>query len=693
VASYVRSVGEPYATIAETDDEHRKHVTPFPEIAFPFDHPVLIFATVMAMILIAPQVMTRLKLPGLVGLIAAGAIAGPSAFNFLERDPTMVLLGTIGLLYLMFLAGISLDLDRFNKLRGRSLVFGLMSFFIPQLMALAVAMPLLGMGWSAALLLGSIVGSHTLVAYPIASRLGLTKNTAVTMTIGGTLVTDTISLAILAVVVVVAGGASGSTFWLSFGGMVAAYLLCVLFVLPRVGYWFFHTVRNRPELEFAFLMTSLFGTAYLAYYVGLAPIIGAFLAGLALNRLIPERSILMARVKFTGEALFIPFFLISVGLLIDFRELRSLKVWGLALVLIALVTVGKWAAAKLIERAYKYSKSEGWLIFGLSTPQAAATLAVTLIGFEIGLFDTSMVNAVVLLILVTCILGPALVEKHGLTLAHEEEADAVVPTTIAERIMVPLANPKTSAYLFDLAILMRDPKSEAPIFPLMVVSEGDKIDERLRSKQEQLKLAAAMGAEAEVPVTPLIRIDANIAHGIARAAREETITTILIGWNGEVSTRERIFGSVLDQLLDETRQMIFVNKLDNPLNTIARVVLAIPPFAEHSPGFFEALQEIKQLTSRVGARLDVICEGRYLDHDRRFVASIEPKVATQFHCVEHWSDVGKELEKHVDEHTHIVVMSARRGTPPWFAELDEIPRTVAKNYPDRSFTIVYLSAQ
>ncbi|MBA2665362.1 MAG: cation:proton antiporter [Bradymonadaceae bacterium] len=667
-------------------------MAPFPEIVFPFTDPVLIVATVMAIILFAPQLFARFRIPGIVGLIFAGAAVGPSALNMLQRDSTMVLLGTIGLLYLMFGAGISLDLNRFSKYRTRSIVFGLASFLIPQIITVGFTLLVLEFSLPAALLLGSIVGSHTLVAFPIAARLGLNKNTAVTMTVGGTIVTDSLSLAILAGVIATLGQAPTVGYWVSFGSMVAVFVAIVLIGLPKLGFWFFRTVRNKPEVEFAFLMTVLFATSFAAQYVGLAPIIGAFLAGLAVNRLIPEQSTLMSRIRFTGDALFIPFFLISVGLLVDFRELvKSLEIWFLAGVLITLVCAGKLLAAKLAERAFGYSSAEGWLIFGLSVPQAAATLAVTLIGFEVGLFSTAMVNAVVVMILFTCVLGPFLVEKFGRQIARDEEAEPIEPSSAPERILVPLANPKTSDYLIDMALFIHEPTSEQPIYPLMVVSEGSNVEERLIAKQEKLKHAVTRITDAQVNAVPLTRIDPNTAHGIARAVREEGISMIVIGWNGEVSTRERIFGTVLDQLLDETTQMVFVNKLDHPLNTTARVVLAIPPFAERGPGFFEAVHAVKLIAARVDAGLKVICEKRHIEHDRELISRTKPDVPTHYSPVENWSDVKGAFDKAVAEHTHVIVLSARRGSAPWFAELDNLPRIIAENYSGVSFSIVYLA--
>ena len=671
-----------------------------PEITFPLEDPVLIFAVLMTLIFVAPQVVQKFKIPGIVGLILGGALVGPSMLNLLEHNRESVppdfmgVLGTAGLMYLMFLAGLSLDLGRFNQLKGRSLGFGLVSFFIPQILSVLVAYFFLDFSFPAALLLGSIIGSHTLIAYPIVARLGLIKNTAVTMTLGGTLVTDTLSLSILAIVVASLAGDATLGYWVSFALLVGCFVFLVLWGLPKLGYLFFRTVRNRPEVEFGFLLTVLFITAWVADAVGLAPIIGAFVAGLAMNRLVPVHGTVMARVRFIGQALFIPFFLIYVGLLIDVGILfESVEVWVLALTLTVLVSVGKFVAAKVIQRLFGYSSVEGWVIFGLSVPQAAATLAVTLVGYEVGLFDTQLVNAVVIMILGTCLLGSSVVEKFGLELAHQKDEEPVGRSETPERILVPVANPKTSDDLLEMAFLMRDPDSEEPIYPLMVVRDGKHSEERIQAKQNKMSYALERGAEADVPVKTLTRIDMNIAHGVARAAQEEQATLIIIGWSGRVSARERIFGSVLDQLLDETRQMVFVNRIVQPLNTINEVLLVIPPFAERSPGFFNGIHDIKLMTSRLDAGLGVICVEKYLDHDREYVESTKPYVETTYEPIAEWNKLSEKLDESVAEDTLIVALSARPTTAPWFSELDGLPRMLSTQYPDNSFSVVFLSVE
>ncbi len=668
-----------------------------PEFTRPLSNPVLIFALLMALLFVVPEAAKKVKIPGIVGLIIAGAIVGPSALNLLTHDPDamppdfMGIMGTAGLMYLMFQAGLSLDLARFKELRGRSLSFGLISFFIPQTGSILIGYFVLDFTFPAALLLGSIIGSHTLIAFPIAAKLGLLKNTAVTMTLGGTLVTDTLSLTALAIVVALESGDATVGSWLLFATLVSLFVFLVLWGLPKVGYLFFRTVQNRPEIEFGFLLTVLFGTAFLAELVGLAPIIGAFVGGLAMNRLVPEQGTIMARVRFVGQAFFIPFFMIYVGLLIDIGMLfEGVDVWILAGILVALVAIGKMIAAKLVQRIYNYTPDEGWVSYGLSVPQAAATLAVTLVGFEIELFDSAVVNAVVLMILVSSILGTSIVEKFGRKVARQQERKPPEDGAAPERILVPVANPETSDDLLEMAFLMRDRDCEEPIYPLMVVPDGNETEEQIQLKQDRMKYAIERGAEAEVPVKPLTRIGMNVAHGIARAAQEEQASMIIIGWNGQVSARERLFGTVLDQLLAETRQMIFVNRFLQPVNTFGEVVVTIPPFAERSPGFFEAVHDLKLLASRLDADLRAICVDEHLEHEREFFDAAEPEMESEFEAIDDWTQLPDKLDDVVGDDTLVAALSARPKTAAWFPELDGLPRMVASRYPETSFSIVFL---
>jgi Kef-type K+ transport system membrane component KefB/mannitol/fructose-specific phosphotransferase system IIA component (Ntr-type) len=661
-------------------------------LQLPVQDPVLIFAIVMLIILMVPLLFNRIRIPGVVGLILAGTIVGPSVMGLLERDSTMILLGTVGLLYLMFMAGLSIDLNKFEKLRNRSIIFGLISFFIPQGMAVAAGLYLLDYSLFTSLLLGSIVGSHTLLAYPIANRIGIIKNTAITMTMGGTIVTDSLSLAVLAVVAGAVTGDVGPTFWITFISMVSVYVVIIVLGLPRLGRWFLRDSRNETNVEFVFLVALLFLTSYLAGLAGLAPIIGAFLAGLTLNRLVPESSPLMSRVQFVGNALFIPFFLISVGMLVDVGVLlEGFDVWILAGVFTGLVLIGKLMGAVFTGLIYRYSKEETMTVFGLSSPQAAATLAVTLVGYEIGLFDQMAVNAVVVLILITCMVGPWLVERFGRAVALQEEARPYNPSEAPQRILVPLANPATAESLMDIAMMMRGKNSDEPLFPITVARDGAKVDSQVAASEKMLSHAVVHAAAADIPVLPVTRVDMNISNGIMRAVKELRISDIVIGWNGQISTRQKIFGSILDKLLEQSDEMVLVSKIEHPVNTTKRVILATPPLIDREPGFDSAILTIQNLCDQIGAGILLVSTEMNSRRIKDILTKQEPKIDTEALLLSEWTEVVRTAGPRFSEDDLLIIMSTREGSLAWQNSLHRLPRIISKRYPKLNFITVYPS--
>lgn len=659
---------------------------------FPVTNPVLVFGLAMVIILLAPIAFERMRVPGIVGLIVVGAIVGPSALNLLARTETFILLGTVGLLYLMFTAGLSLDLHQFAKRKGQSILFGATSFAIPAVLAVTLAPLAFGFSLKQAFLVASIVGSHTLLAYPIVQRLGIGQNPAVIMTVGGTMVTDVVSLTILAVVVASSQGAIDAGFWIRFLGLSAAYVGVIVFLVPMLGRWFFRTVRKQPDIEFVFLMAVLFTGAFFAETVGLAAIIGAFLVGLAMNRLVPPQSPLMTRIGFVGNALFIPFFLLSVGLLVDLRVVvSSLEVWGLALMLTGIVVVGKMSAAQSVRLVLKQSATQGWVSFGLSTPQAAATLAVTLLGYEMGFLNAMFVNAVVVMILLTSLIGPYIVERMGRILAVDEDRAPVDPSDAPFRIIVPLANPETADELMQIAMMIRDPKSAEPVYPLTVTRDGPQSSEQVAQAEKLLGHAVVYAAAADVPVTPITRLDYNIASGIVRAMKERRISHVVIGWNGQNTARTYIFGSILDQLLDDTRETVLVCKVDQPVNTTKRIILAIPPFAEREPGFPEGVRSVKMLADQAGADLLILTPESQLDSIAETFGRTRPDVAFEMVGLSSWSGLIDAIDELINDSDLIILLNVREGSVAWRSTLNRLPSLIAQRYADNNFLIHYLS--
>ncbi len=662
---------------------------PIPEL--PVTDPVLIVAITMGILLLGPLLFERFRIPGLVGLIALGAVAGPSMTGLLERDETFQLLGTLGLLYLMFIAGVTLDLGEFSRQRKRAIGFGLLSFAVPMALAVSVGMFLLGYSPLASALLGSIVGSHTLLALPLASKLGISKNTSLVVATGATLVTDLASLLVLAVVQGMHSGDAGWMFWLRFEGLTLLWAILVLWVLPKVARAFFRRIRREDDQAFAFLLATVFLSAWLASLVGLAPIIGAFVAGIALNRMVPKQSPLMTRLKFVGDAIFIPFFLVSVGLLVDVSVLGSPEVWGLAAVFTGLVVFGKGGAALLARPLFGFTKEESLTVAGLTFPQAAATLAVTLIGFEIGLFSQTAVNAVVVLIVITCLLGPLMVRRFGARLALAEAERPYEPASAPERILVPLSNPETAEELMELALLVRSDQSEQPIFPLSIARGGHDESAHVAEAERVMQRAVLHCTAADVPVTPTVRIDDNPTEGILRAAREIRASEVIVGWSGALTAGDRAFGGILDSVLEGSRAMMIVARLVRPLAASQRLILLVPPLAWREAGFARAVRAMSVLAAHKGTSVVVLA----VESDRELLearlAQTRPEINADFHALEDWKEVVPALDVLATDGDVIALLNVRQGTVAWRPALTRLPRILARRFSELDLLTVYLS--
>jgi mannitol/fructose-specific phosphotransferase system IIA component (Ntr-type) len=378
-------------------------------------------------------------------------------------------------------------------------------------------------------------------------------------------------------------------------------------------------------------------------------------------------------------------------MLVDVEVLASLEVWIYAISFTTLVFAGK-AIGSLIVRLLKgFSNAEGLVIFGLTTPQSAATLAVTLLGYDLGFFDQTAVNAVVIMILITCLIGPWLVEKFGREVALQEEKKPYEPSQTPQRIIVPLANPETSDALMDIAFMIRDENSEEPIYPLTVAHDGKDVDAQVARGEKMLSHAVVHAAAAEIPVNPVTAIDLNIAKGIARSVNEKLASTVVIGWNGATSARQRIFGSILDQLLQKIDEMVMVCKIHKPINTVERVVIAIPPYASLESGFNGAIRSIKLMADQIGSSLTVLAPKERMKNVERRINRVKPELETKFISMKSWMELPGWLDESIEEDDLFVLLSAREGSLSWRPGLDRLPRVVAQRFPKLCFITVYPS--
>lgn len=655
----------------------------------PVTEPVAFFTLMLGIILLVPMLFERLRLPGLVGLILAGVVIGPNGLHLVDRSNSVVLLATIGLLYVMFIAGLEIDLGQFKKYRQRSIFLGTLSFAIPQALGTFAGLAF-GFGWMGAILLGSVLASHTLLAYPIVSRLGLGKRLSVTTAVGGTILTDLLALLVLAVV---AGGAHGQldlAFWLKLSVSLVVYSAAVLWIVPRLANAFFKNVGTRREQEFIFVLGVMFAVSFFARVAGVEAIIGAFLAGLTLNRFLPESSPLLNRIQFVGNALFVPFFLLATGMLVDVRVLvGDFSTLIVAATITGIVVFSKYFSSWLTGAWYGYSNAERMTMFGLTVPQAAATLAATLTGHKLGLFDLTMVNAVIVMMLVTCVLGPYVVQRFGRRMVAENDAEPMRVEDAPERILVPFSNPLTVDSLMDLALFVRATDHQEPIFPLMVVRPDDSDTQAQVAKAERhLAHAALHLASADVPVVPLTRVGLNVAMVVNQAATDTRSSMMILGWNGERSLKDKVFGTIIDQVLEHGTAMTIVSHLTSPLVTTRRVILVIPPLADRHPGFMAAMQSLKRLVSRLGASVTFWEIGAGQPPHREAMDRVFADLPSERVVLGGWRDVTQTLRAMDKAGSLVVFLADRDGDGSGLPVLNKLPEILSAS-DEPNFLVLY----
>ncbi len=655
--------------------------------SLPLTEPVAVF-TVVLLVLLAAPIVARRGVPSSVVLLVAGIVLGPNALGVLDRDPTMVLLGTVGLLYIMFLAGLEIDLHELEDGKARSLTFGAMTFALPIGLGTAVGIAGFGMGWPAAILLGSVFASHTLLAYPAAARLGLQKERATTTAVGATILTDTLALLVLAVIAT--GAREGGGFDLAVLVRVTGSLVvvggAVLWGLPRLGAWFLKTAAQDAAVEFVFVLAAVFVCALGVEALGIEPIIGAFLAGLALNRLVPEGSVLMNRIGFVGNTLFIPFFLLSTGMLVDLEAFiggpDAGRAWTVALAMTATLLLTKGAAAWMLRPAFGFSADEVRLAFGLTVPQAAATLAAVVVGVEVGLFDGTVLNGTIAMVFVTCLVGPVVVERAGRRLAARVEAGA--PRVRGPRVLVSVSNPATVGALVELGVLAR---GGGPLATISVVVPGLDQEDGVARAERLLANAADHASGADVPVLPLVRVETNVARALSRAAAETRSALVVMGWDGSPAAARVLFGGITDRVLSETTAAVLITRQTRPTSTVRRLIIAVPPGADLEPGFEGAAQTLLALASRIGASV-------VLAVTEASRPTMEPLFARRGRSPEilaltRWRDLEGVLEGGLRPADAVALVSTRPGSAAWRASLDHLPRSLASQYPDLSLLVLH----
>lgn len=668
-------------------------ITTLLSAGLPVTDPTWIFFIVMVIILLAPIVLGRLKIPHIIGMILAGVIIGEHGFNILVRDSSFELFGQVGLYYIMFLAGLEMDMEDFRKNRVKGLVFGLLTFIIPMALGIWSGMQILGYTFVTSALLASMYASHTLVAYPVISRYGLSRQRSVNITIGGTAVTVTLALIVLAVISGMYKGITGSMYWVALALKVTLLGLAIFLLLPRLGRWFFRKYDD-AVMQFVFVMAMVFLGGGLMSLAGMEGILGAFLVGMVLNPLVPKVSPLMNRLEFVGNAIFIPYFLIGVGMIIDVRSLfmggEALKV---AAVMTVVATASKWLAAFLTQKIYRMSATERMMMFGLSNAQAAATLAAVLIGHQIILEDGSrllnddVLNGTVVMILFTCIISTIFTERAARRFALDDKAAPAENTAEREKILIPVANPETIENLVNLALVIKNPKQKDGIIALNVINDGNG-SEQGDAGQRNLEKAAMIASAADVKAEMVRRYDINVASGIVHTVKEYSATDLVIGLHQKSNFLDSFFGSLTNSLLKGTFREVIVARLLMPVNTLKGISVIVPPRSEYETGFFKWVSHLCRIASQLGCRIRFYAEDSTAVHLQHVAAKTDAGTLVEVIHVE--SQPFAERMALKVRHDHLmVVVSARNGSISYDPSFDRLPSLLNRNYSRNSYLVIY----
>lgn len=672
----------------------------------PLSNPVLIFALILLIILFAPIILNKLKIPHLIGLIIAGAVIGPNGFNLMLRDMSIVLYGTVGLLYIMFLAGLEIDMADFKKNSQKSLVFGLLTFSIPMILGTLVGFYFLEFSLMTSVLLASMFASHTLLAYPIVSKLGVAKNRAVNITVGGTVITDTLALLVLAAIAGMANGNANGAFWLQLSISVLVFGAIIMFVFPIIGRWFFKKFDDNIS-QYIFVLAMVFLGAFLAELAGVEHIIGAFLVGLSLNRLIPHTSPLMNRVEFVGNALFIPFFLIGVGMLIDYRVFfKDINTIIVATTMIVVATTSKFIAAWITQKTFNFTRDERRLIFGLSNAQAAATLAAVLVGYNIilnqeeiaaaellgesiapvRLLDESVLNGTILMILFTCTIASFVAQKGAQNIALLDATEDEDQMDENESILVASNDLETTEELINLALTVKSKSNKSGLFALNVVENEHEGSNQTKLAKKILEKAVNTASAADMPVRELLRYDVNVVNGIANVAREQKTTDLILGLHQSKGISETFLGNLTDGILSKTNATTLIYKPVQPIGTIKRHLIFVPNRAEKEVGFLFWLLKVWNIARNTGAKLIFYSSAETLNYIDNINQS--HPIECEFIEFDDWDDF-LILSRDMESNDSLFIVMSRKDHPSYHNQMSKIPIYLNKYFKSQNYILVY----
>lgn len=665
---------------------------PFYALNQPLTGPVEIFLLVLLIILVCPLIFRRLGIPQLVGLIIAGIFIGPYGFNILARDASFEIFGQVGILYIMFMAAVEINMFHLQKNLGRGVFFGLLTFAIPMVLGIFGSRWAFGASWSTCTLISTMYAAHTLISYPIVSRFGLQNTKPAVIAVCSTIVTVLLALLVLAGVVDASdsGGFRFSRF-INLIWLMVAYALGMGALIHFMTKYFFRKISDQIH-QFIYVLAMVFLSSLMASVIGLEAILGAFFAGLMLNRFIPERSGLMGRLKFVGNAIFIPYFLIGVGMLINIRVIfQSWNVGWVAINMIIIAMIAKWIPAFLASRIYGFERSGRQLMFGLTSGKAAATIAAALIGFQHGIITEDMLNGAVLMILVCCLVASISTQTAAKRLRieiSEEEFKKDTETTPGDyaRQLVAVANPVTAENLMKLTLLLRHRNNRNPVTAVFVRNSDDA--SKVNAGRQSLEIAVAAAQAVDIEVKDVERFDINVVAGLTNEVKQNHATDIMIGLHRRSNIVDSFFGTMTEQLLSNTNRMVFISRCFTAVDTLARLFILVPDKAEYETGFQTWVERVGNLASQLAAKAIFISNDTTASFIRNIIISEGYAIRHEYRSLLSWDDFILH-SKDISEDDIFIIIGARKGSVSHSSDLESLPSYLQKNHSHNNLVLIY----
>jgi Kef-type K+ transport system membrane component KefB/phage gp36-like protein len=655
-------------------------------------NPVSIFFIVLVIILLAPILLNKLKIPHIVGMIVAGVIIGPYGLNILARDSSFEIFGQVGILYLMFLAGLEIDMYHLKVNLKRGLMFGVLTLLIPLALGVLTSRYILHLDWITSTLLGSMYASHTLISYPVVARIGVTKAPSVLIAIVGTIIAVIGALLVLAGTVEVKRSGNLDVVQLVLLLVrLLVYCIAVLYLYPRITRWFFKRYIDRVT-QYVFIMAMVFLSAWAAQTIGLESVLGAFFAGLVLNRYVPGASPLMNNIEFVGNALFIPYFLMGVGMMINVRVLANSETLEISLLMLVVALVSKWLPAFVIQKANHMDRPARNMMFGLTTAHTAVALAVVSLGYSLELLDETILNSTVLVILVTCALAPMITSRAATRVKiriinqGEDDDEIDVHGHKYSNTLISIANPITVQGLVEMAVFMKNDTGRHEIFALNVRNDNSPKAKAMSSMS--LDMAMKTAAAANVQLQPLERYDINTVTGLLNSIEERDISEVIMGMHRKTTVIDSFLGAKIEQLLKSTNKMLIMMRCFTPLNTVTRIVVSVPAKAQYETGFRRWVRRVANLTRQLGCRVLFCAPTEVQPFIKGVLHADDYGIRYEFRTVDEWEDFILLGNRILDDDL-LIVVSARVNSVSYSSDMSEMSGFLQKYFSRQNLVIIY----